>query len=306
MWSGTVPVPAPVVRTFASVAACALMAAVAAPSWAGTLDRPGTRALGMGGALRGAATGDAGPTLNPSGMALIRGYVAEGAYQYTSVPNANFGHASIVDSTSALGLAAGLSYTYLTTTPTGGRPAPKGHQGALSLAMPFGDRLSLGVTGRYLRIETDYDGGQTSERGLAFDAGATIRVFQTISLGIVGYGLNNSKMSQAPLAVGGGLAVTTIPGLLLAADAVLTFTTADRNRGNVWSFMGGAEYTFATRLAVRGGGGKDMLLDNVYASGGLSAVSDLGAIDFGLRRDVSGPDPATYVGVSARLFVPSP
>src|SRR5689334_21205263 len=36
------------------------------------------RALGMGEALRGAASGGAGPLMNPSGMSLVRTYSVEG------------------------------------------------------------------------------------------------------------------------------------------------------------------------------------------------------------------------------------
>ena len=54
------------------------------------------------------------------------------------------------------------------------------------------------------------------------------------------------------------------------------------------------------------GGGRDGLSKNGYVAGGISLLSgDIGALDVGLRQDVSGNTKATIVGVSARLFVPS-
>jgi hypothetical protein len=69
--------------------------------------------------------------------------------------------------------------------------------------------------------------------------------------------------------------------------------------------MGGGEYQIKT-LAVRLGGGRDGLHNDGYLSGGFSFVSGIGALDMSLRQDVSGDRKGTFVGVSARLFVPAP
>src|SRR5687768_4896169 len=81
-------------------------------------DFPGTRATGMGGAMRATATGDAGPMLNPSGMSLTRAYVLETAYQYVDPGGENDFRTSIVDSTSGFNVAGGLYYTYRDGDPT--------------------------------------------------------------------------------------------------------------------------------------------------------------------------------------------
>src|SRR6185369_10268107 len=90
-------------------------------------DYVGPRALGMGGAGRALATGDAGPLLNPSGMSLARLYHVEGGYAYSSRLHDHFLHASVVDSTSDLLVAGGLYYTYHLNHPDG-LPAGKGHE----------------------------------------------------------------------------------------------------------------------------------------------------------------------------------
>lgn len=282
---------------------------LATRAWAAAPQFTDARAMGIGDALRSAATGDAGPLLNPSGMALVRSYAAEAAYLFSSADNAHNGHASVVDSTSALGLSAGLAYTYTNSSPNA-RPHAQGHQGALALAVPLGERITFGGTLRYLRLTTDADEstGAAARKvsGFTFDVGATLRPSGNLSLGVVGYGLVDKKDPRAPLAVAGGASLSPVENLLLAFDAVLDFTTYDSSRGNQWSFMGGGEYSYARRFAVRAGGGHNAVTDNGYVSGGFSALSDGGALDFALRRDVSGPLPSTYVGVALRLFVGAP
>jgi hypothetical protein len=87
---------------------------------------------------------------------------------------------------------------------------------------------------------------------------------------------------------------------------VIDFTTSGQPRGKVLSVMGGFEYTVANRFAVRAGGGYDGQRRNGYGSLGLSFISEVGALDLGVRQDVSGSAKATFVGVAGRLFVPSP
>ena len=79
----------------------------------------GTRVMGMGGASRAWALGDAGPLLNPSGMSIVKSYVLEGGYTYGRRLGENFLHASIVDGTSTFNIAGGVYYTYHHITPPG-------------------------------------------------------------------------------------------------------------------------------------------------------------------------------------------
>src|SRR6266481_731634 len=97
-------------------------------------DYQGSRSLGLGGALRGAAAGGSGPLLNPSGMSLLRAYTVEAAYGHSTRRDSNFFHGSVVDSTSGLGLAGGLYYTYQSSTPEA-VPAGHGHEVGLALAV---------------------------------------------------------------------------------------------------------------------------------------------------------------------------
>ena len=293
----------PTMRSTAIMAATASLALGVWPSalaWADGTALPGTRALGAGGTMRAAATGDAGPMLNPSGMSLVRAYTAEGAYQYGSRDSTHDGHVSVVDSTSGLNLGGALFYTYHAASPGG--VGQTGQMGGASLSFPLGDVLFIGVTGKYLHYSTT--------KGFTVDAGLTLRPMQFLSLAAVGYNLTNPGGSAAPQAVGGGACLSLLPGLLLLADSVLERVHKDaanpqETRSSVYYVMGGGEYQIKT-LAVRLGGGSDGLHQSGYLSGGFSFVSGIGALDLSLRQDISGDRKGTFVGVSARLFVPAP
>lgn len=268
---------------------------------------PGTRALGMAGALRGAATGDAALSVNPSGMSLMRSYVIEGSYTYASAIDGHDLHASIVDSTSGFNLGGGVYYTHHASSPAGeGGPERGGHEGGLALSFPLGDRLAVGATGRYLRLTTE--GGDLPEaqvaRGFTFDVGLTLRPAGGVTIGVVGHNLRRMRDPRAPFALGGGVAVSILPDLLATFDGVLDFTSYDPDRGNVWHFMGGAEYLLANRFGFRAGGGRRGHTGRGFVAGGLSAVAEVGALDVGLQQDLSGDRKETIVGISARLFVP--
>jgi hypothetical protein len=149
-----------------------------------------------------------------------------------------------------------------------------------------------------------------TRKGFTFDAGVTIRPLQYLALAVVGYNLTNPGISFAPQALGGGVSLSLVPGLLLLFDSVMERgykdPTAPQNPSpsKAYYMMGGGEY-MAKTVALRLGGGRDGLNKNGYLSGGLSAVSTIGALDLSLRQDVSGDRKGTFVGVAARLFVPA-
>ncbi len=66
---------------------------------------------------------------------------------------------------------------------------------------------------------------------------------------------------------------------------------------------GGVEYTIASMLSVRLGGGR--MDDEGFGSAGLSVVSEVGALDLGGQMAFSGAGNSLYLGVSGRLFVPT-
>jgi len=291
-------------------------------AWGAYPARLGTRALGMGGAGRAAASGDSALMLNPSGMSLVRAYTVEGAYQLASAGNAtnHFGHASIVDSTPSTRLSGGLYYTYVGGS--AGQVDGRTHEAGAALSLPLGQSFMLGGLLRYadqrstganaatpVMPDSDTESSDESTRGLTFDMGATLRIHERLTLGIVGQNLLKEKSTTTPMNLGTGLALTPAGNLLLAFDTVVDLQSAELFHGEDTtsvSFMGGAEYVLESNLALRAGAGRDGFRKATYVSGGASLVSELGALDLGIHQDLSGQTRQTIVSVSARLFVPSP
>ena len=298
----------PVVWFVATLAVSFLVCGLGARPAAAFEPFVGTRALGMGGGLRAAATGGAGPLLNPSGMTLIQSYNIEADYLLARARDDNFFHASIVDSTSAFRLAGGLYYTYHTDDPDG-PPEGHGHEAGLSLSLPFGDRLAIGGTIKYFLLSGDQQTADLQTSGLTFDAGATVRVTNGLSLGVVGTNLRKLHTGLAPLAIGYGIALSPAEDVLVVLDGV-TFLSADpplpRKSTRV---SGGGEVLLAKKVALRAGGGYDGVSQNGFFTAGFSAVSEAGALDLGARQDAfqgGGAPRETILGVSFRLFIPQP
>jgi hypothetical protein len=281
--------------------AAALALAAAPAARAGDLQVVPPRSLGMGGSLRGSAAGGGAIMLNPSGMSLSRSYVVEGSYQYLNREQGHLGHVSIVDSTSGFNFAGGLYYTYATASPSAA-PESGRHEVGGALSFPFGDKVSVGGTLRYVRARRE--ASRTS--GFTFDAGITVRPAAILTLGVVGYGLRDLNDAQVPRALGGGIALTPVEQLVVALDGVMDFQTSEAARGKSLNVFGGAEYTVATRFAFRLGGGRGGSQERTFGTVGASLLSEVGALDFAARTDLSGSDKEVFIGLAGRLFVPSP
>ncbi len=265
-----------------------------------------TQALGMGGASRAWAVGDAGPLLNPSGMTLVKAYTLEGTYGYGTRLADQYLHASVVDDTSTYNLAGGLYYTYGTADPSGGTSG-HGHEAGLSLAFPFGNYVAVGATLKYFNLDGS-DALNGHDGGVTFDLGITVRPMPLLSIGVVGSNLRSLQNSQATQAIGYGVAFLPVASLIVDVDGLTRFTADNVTGRKGTSAMVGASYTLIGKLAVRAGGGYDAVTGNGYGTLGLSAISEIGALDGGLRQDLvraDGNSRETVVGISLRLFIPA-
>jgi len=290
----------------------ALAGGVVGTAQAGWPDNVSTRALGMGGALRGAATGDAGPMMNPSGMGLARNYAIEARYQLTQNDSSHRPHLSIVDATSAYRVAGGLYYTYLSEKP--GTLKRSGHEAGVSLAVPFGSMVFVGGQLKYLRLATESqvapatgtDAASHKLSDYTFDLGVTVRPVTQLSLGAVAYNVKDLKDPLAPLGAGLGASFAPMPVLNVTFDTVFDFTSYDDTKGTQTSLMGGLEFMVDNGVALRAGGGKSSMRQAGYVAAGASAVSELGAVDIGMSRDISGGSKYTVFALSVRLFAATP
>jgi hypothetical protein len=291
---------AAVVLTFA-------LAVAARPAWAFE-EYDGTRALGMGGASRAWAVGGSGPLLNPSGMSLVKAYSLEGGYAYTSRFDAQFLHASVVDSTSALGIAGGLYYTYKFDE----RAVVSGtaHEAGGALSVPLGQYVAVGATAKWFRLNGADRGPPPTlaTGGATFDAGVTVRPTEQLSLGVVAANLRDLHTGQAPRTIAYGVAFLPIPALVVALDGVTVLTADDTLGTKGTGVRAGAEWSLAQRVAFRLGGGTDAMRGVGFLTAGFSAVSEIGAVDLGVRGDLfpmkDGSSKNVFAGVSLRLFVP--
>jgi hypothetical protein len=263
-----------------------------------------TQPLGMGAASRAWAVGDAGPLMNPSGMTLLKEYTIEGLYSYGSRLSDQFLHASIVDDTSSYNLAGGLYYTYHSAS--GALPG-HGHEAGLSLALPFGPYVALGGTVKYYNLSGG-DAPNGNDGGVTFDVGATVRPSPLLSIGVVGANLRPLHTSQATQSIGYGVALLPTPELILVADGLTRLTPDNLTGRKGTSAMAGATYTLAGKVSFRAGGGYDAVTGNGYGTLGFSAISQIGALDAGVRQDLfqnAGMPRDTVVNVSLRLFIPA-
>jgi hypothetical protein len=301
--------PATTLRSFLVVGVVAGLLGVLAPQRAFAVDGfVGTRSLGMGETLRGAATSGTGPLLNPSGMSLTQSYNVEADYAFARTGDNHYLHASIVDSTSGYKLAGGLYYTYHSDDVS--FPG-HGHEVGLALSLPFGEHLSIGATGKYLRLSGDESSSGQNSSGFSYDLGITLRTGNVFSLGVVGYNLNEVNIRVAREALGYGAAISPTDFLLIAVDGVTNLSGFGEQfqYSRQTRFSAGAELFLEKKAALRVGGGYDGVTQNGFFTVGLSAVSEAGALDFGLRQDVfqGGAVPRnTVLGASVRLFVPQP
>ena len=304
------PTSSPTIPAMKAVwtALVALTTAITMPAHALAFgDDLGSRGLGMGGAGRADARGDQALAMNPSGMSLARLYTIQSHYQYVTRDGGHLGQVSIVDSTSAFNLAGGVYYTYRKASPAG-IPSLSGHEGGVALSMPLGPYLMIGATGKYLRLSTGWlePNGTEPRGGFTADAGLTIRPTAILTLAVVGYNLRDLSTRQAPVGLGYGASLIPVPEVSFAVDLFHDFTTSDPTRGTRLSIAVGSEYTMSQRLAVRLGGGREGVLQHGYVSGGVAALSEMGALDFSFRQDVSGQAKQTVAVVAVRLFVPQP
>jgi hypothetical protein len=264
----------------------------------------------MGGSLRGLAAGGGAIMLNPSGMSLARSYVVEGSYQFLSREQGHLGHVSVVDSTSAFNLGGGLYYTYGSASPDVA-PSSHRHEAGAALSFPFGDKVAVGATLRYVRAERDAGPDpvvdpELKTSGFTFDVGLSIRPVPMFTLGLVGYGLRDLDDAQVPRAFGGGIALVPIAELVVAVDGVYDARTSESAPGKSLSVFGGAEYTLESRFAFRLGGGRGGPRERTFATAGVSLLSGAGALDLAFRTDLSGDDKDIFFGLAGRLFVPTP
>lgn len=251
----------------------------------------GIRSLAMGDSLRGAARGDTGVLLNPSGIALFREYVVTGSYGLHMMPYDQMAlghglHVSITDSVTQRKVAMGLYYNFIYDSPRAAFrvlqgtpetlvPVPSqaftrsGHEVGAVTAFPLGDRFILGTTVKYAYFSTtaqladpfvtsstvgkdlSYDLG-TIGSVVTLDIGLSLRLTDGLSVGLVGQNLWGHG-SELPTQLGLGLAYAASARMTLAADLLVNFTGYQECA----SMLKASCPTYQNRIVFRAGGGAE-------------------------------------------------
>lgn len=294
-----------------------LMVFVSQAAYAG--DFPGIRAMGMGGALRSAATGNSALLLNPAGMSLINSYVIGAEYEYRIRQDGHIAHVSVVDSITSKNVAAGLYYNFFAARPEVFSPGiedsirlgKQGHQAGLALSVPFGSHFILGANARYQYFKTttkiqDADTGEHSDftadsvNTVGLDVGAIIRLSQHFNFSVVGVNLIPTSSMEAPLQLNTGLAFAYGKHLLAALDVCLDFDVPERKK--MVNVHGGVEGFLGDIIAVRAGSFYKSYWDSAYVTAGLGYVNPKIAIDLAFSQQVKA-GVETQLGLSLRLFM---
>lgn len=270
---------------------------------------PSARAVGMGGALNALGVSTTALYLNPANMALARVYHLEALGAYSPEGQRSTLGLAIVDSViNAAHLSGGVAGTYNEMDPDGLHRVWTDVRAAL--ALPIGDYLAIGATGRWLRVDQAVsvgpfgpslasDGTSSSPifNGLTFNLGATASLGD-FRLGLVGHNLTNPGTSLAPTtgAAGIGYANQTVA---LEVDGLLDFTTWGSTRGRV---MAGGELFLADHYALRLGWRYDAGTQINTPSLGFGYIDPRWSIELGARHDLIGAHSGTLGVISLRYF----
>jgi hypothetical protein len=239
----------------AGIACVALMMLAPSMGWAQDFMQ-GTRAAGMGEAFTAVSNGTGGIYNNPAGIARSIMYTVDGTFQYT--PTGTVLGFGIVDSKTNPSVSAGFGLNYYFAR------ANSADITALDLRLPLAipvvaERISIGLAGRYLKVnqsvEND-DGSKTDVAvmsGFTLDAGGLFRVADEFYLGVAAKNLIDVCdkpllcRTLAPLTIGGGLAFDNRE-LVLSVDVDADLGSRDTT---VMNFGVGGEYLIQGMIPLR-------------------------------------------------------
>lgn len=279
---------------------------------------PSARGTGMGGALNALGGSTTALYLNPANMTLARVYHIEALGAYSPEAQRQTYSLAIVDSAvNTAHVSGGIVGAWGEIDPSGLHRTWTDIRAAL--ALPLGDYVSVGVTGRWLQVDQALNAGvfgfgganplTTSDlpasgtpngtvfNGLTFDLGAAA-AFQGFRFGLVGHNLTNPGTSLAPTtaATGVGYGNGTFS---LELDGGLDFTTFGHVTGRV---MGGGEVFVADKYAIRAGWRYDSGTNINAPSLGFGYINPSWSAELAVRHDLLSDHASTLAVLSLRYF----
>jgi hypothetical protein len=267
------------------------------------------RTVATGGAQRALSTSIGALFTNPANIARERVYHLGGFAQiWPEARRQSYGAAAAdsVTSGSHLAAAAGVTYNFQDTDGIDRRWTDL----RIAAAYPFSDQFYFGLGARYLWLSQNGLGplglsnvsnglpGEQIVRNFSFDAGATFKPVEELSLSFVGMNLTSPGNGFFPTSIGGGVGYGG-KQVALEGDLVADFTTWDRTRLRA---MGGLEVLLADHYSLRGGYRYDQGPSSHALSGGVAYIDRMFILDVGVRHAfVGGRATAVVVGFTYHL-----
>ena len=245
---------------------CALL--LSQVGYAQLADSP--RGMAMSG-VRGDPVGSSAIIYNPAGMSRAYQYAAEAFYVRAAPGDANAVGLNVVDSKTQPQLAVGLSYGFQFTD-EGADVSQTGHDARLAFAHPaIVKKLNLGVSLRYLQIEREASGVETTNlEGFTIDAGLLLSASNNFHIGLVGHNLVDLNDPAVPRRAGGGVAYVG-EGISLDFDVLVDWQSHEDGAKPV--FAVGLEAFLSGSVPLRAGYTHDMALETQWVSGGLGFMT---------------------------------
>jgi hypothetical protein len=270
------------------------------------------RALAFGGAQTAIGTSTTALYGNPAGLPFAHMYHFEGLAALSPEAHRQSYGGAVVDSNTSR-LAGGFGGTWSIMDPEGVRRTWTDLR--VALAYPLGDRVSVGLGGRYLRasqalasgrlgasLASDGTPGAPIFNGFTFDVGATVAPMEGLRVGLVGKNLTNPGTGLAPTLLQGGIGYAT-DLFAIEADGLADFTTWSTTKLRA---MLGAELFLANHFPIRAGYRFDDGTKTHGLSLGLGYVDRRWSLEISGRRDVTGDHPGTVFVAGLRYFYEAP
>jgi hypothetical protein len=285
------------------------------------------RLSGMGGALRATGTGTAGIFINPATLPVVRTYQIAAVTQITPEVGQWVVGGVVVDSvTSRLAGALSVDGTPISADPNGTNRTFL--DARLALGAPLGDRLTVGVAGRYLKVDqsgvgplgfSEVAGGlqdpnvpQTNRAAPSrlalvnaanFDVGLLLKLSENLFLAGVGQNLAYQANGFFPFRVGGGLGFSA-ETFTVEADGVAdlnSWSTTASPKPTARVMVGG-EYVVNATVPIRAGFGYDQGANLSTLSVGSGFVMSMFSAEASVKRTLASPGATTLTVGLAYVF----
>lgn len=276
----------------------------------GTGEVPHPRSVAMGNAQEAWGGSTSALYVNPANLTAYRVYHLEAIAAFDPQARRQTYGGAIADSSTSK-LAGGFAGTWSRMDPDGIDRAWTDLR--LGLAYPFGEHVSFGVTGRYLRVNqaiaagplgasraSDGTPGEPFFNQFTFDAGMGIQVNDQVRIGLTGKNLTATGSAIAPIITAGGVGWSN-QTVTVEADAAVDYNTYGSAR---FAAMAGGEYLAADRFPLRIGYRYDdgQKVHRVGIGGGY--VEKKFSLELGVGQDIADR-PATTISVGLRIFIDS-